>query len=262
MTVIITESLSCMTPELCRINNTFLMPFDCYVNGKKYSDRITNEVSPPKDSYSRPPAPEAYDRVFRRFIEAGSKVICITTSRKISGAYESAVTAAEEFPSDRLCVVDSGTAAGGLYLMVKHIREHFPEDISIGSAVEKLENYKSSINVKFTANDSDRLTSFNRLDGAALVKPAVGKKPVFVIKDGSILYKTSASPGAEEIAELVSEFENPGHLILHYLERNAYLRKVGSELKKKCPNVKIYTLPITLSLKINLGTSIIGIVGD
>lgn len=263
MTVIVTESLSCMTPELCRTNNTHLIPIDCFINGKRYSDRITNAVPPPKDSYSLPPTKEAYARVFKRFTDSGQNVLCITVSKRMSSSYMSAVGAAEGYSPDRVRVIDSGTVAGGLYLIVKYVRETFDDDTPLDVIADAVIKYKTGIRASFTTENSDRLIAYNRLgSNVEHRRPILNQKPIFFIEDGSITHKTSASPGFREISELVSVLNNPRYVVLHYLEKDSYLREVGNAIKQKCPNSKIYTVPITLSLKINLGTSIIGVIGD
>lgn len=252
-----------MTPELCRLNNTYLIPFDCVINGKRHSDRITNAVPPPENSYSLPPVPGAYEKMFDRFISAGHKVICITTSRKISRAYENATGAAEKFSPDSLRVIDSGVVAGGLYLMVRQLRERFGDDGDIDEITEFLEDYKKRLCVKFTTNTTERLENTNRLTANRAGKMFVpDQKPIFVMEEGAIICKTTASPGFREISELVSVLDDPEYVVLHYLEKNEYLHEIGVAIKNKCPKAKIFTFPITLSLKINLGTSIIGIIGD
>ena len=263
MTVIVTESLSCMTMELCRTNNTVLVPVDCFIDGKRYSDRITNDVPPPEDSHSVPPSTETYRKTFDKYVSSGQKVICITTSCKISCAYDNATSAASEFSTDKVRVVDSGVVAGGLFLMVKHVREKFGDDGDLCEIVASLEEYKKRISVKFTSNNTDRLENTHRLALSDPEKrPRLDQKPVFIIEDGSIIHRSSASPGFREISELITELDDPKYVVLHYLEKNEYLHEVGTAIKKKCPKAKIFTFPITLSLKINLGTSIIGIIGD
>ncbi|MBE6708481.1 MAG: hypothetical protein E7578_04475 [Ruminococcaceae bacterium] len=263
MTLIVTESLCCMTSELCRANNTVIVPIECFVEGKRYSDRITNDVPPPDNSYSIPPSADIYEKSFRKAISAGHKVLCITTSKKISSSYENAVAAAEGFSPEVVRVFDSGVVAGGLFLMVKHIRENFGDDSELSCMIDSLEDYRKRITVKFTSNTTERLITTNRLAGSdGGEKSTSDQKPIFVMEDGGIIHKTSASPGFREISELVSILDDPKYVVLHYLEKNAYLRDVGMAIKEKCPNAKIFTLPITLSLKINLGTSIIGIIGD
>ena len=56
--------------------------------------------------------PYDYEVAFRAAIERGEDVVCITLSSKLSGCYQSATIAAEEFPG-RVVVVDSLNVALG-----------------------------------------------------------------------------------------------------------------------------------------------------
>lgn len=263
MTVILTESVSCMTQELCRASGTVVLPLDCIIDGKKYSDRMTNDVPPPAGSFSLPPSAEAYSRAFRRYTDSGHKVLCLTVSRKISSSYESAADAAMGFSDDMVRVVDTGSVAGGIFLIIKHIRQKYGTDGDLALMAEEVESFKHRISATFSTHNTDRLLASRRISrNVAYRRPILNQKPIFTIKDGCIIHKSSASPGFREISELVAELDDPKYVVVHYLEHTPYLREIGNSIRQKFPGVKIYTIPITLSLKINLGTSIIGVIGD
>ena len=56
------------------------------------------------------PTPAAFEDAFRKAVDAGDEVVCITISSKLSGTYQSASIAASEFPG-KVFVVDSRTVA-------------------------------------------------------------------------------------------------------------------------------------------------------
>jgi len=263
MTVILTESVCCMSQELCRTNGTVLLSLDCFIEGKKYSDRVTNAVAPPKNSYSLPPSTEAYERAFRRYVDAGHRVLCLTISKRISGSYESAVAAAVGFSPDEVSVVDTETVAGGIFLIIKYLREKYGNDASPVVMAAAAEEYKKRITATFSTVNSDRLVESSRIsNNVEYRRPILNRRPVFRIEDGAIVQKSSASHGYMEISELIADLNSPEYVVVHYLEKSPYLREIGNAIKQKHPGVKIYTVPITLSLKINLGTSIIGVIGN
>ena len=68
------------------------------------------------------PTPAAFEDVFREAVEAGHEVVCITIASKLSGTYQSATIAAEEFPG-KAFVVDSRSAAIGSGILAEYALE-------------------------------------------------------------------------------------------------------------------------------------------
>ena len=62
--------------------------------------------------------PYDFEEAFRAAVESGDDVVCITLSSKLSGCYQSAMIAAEEFP-DRVVVVDSLNVAIGQRCLIE-----------------------------------------------------------------------------------------------------------------------------------------------
>ena len=65
------------------------------------------------------PTPYAFEQAYREALESGDEVVCITCSGKLSGTYQSAVIASEEFEG-RVHVVDSNTIAIGSGILVEY----------------------------------------------------------------------------------------------------------------------------------------------
>ena len=63
--------------------------------------------------------PFAFEEAFRKAVEDGFEVVCITCTSKLSGTYQSAVIASEEFPG-KVHVVDSKTIALGSAILTEY----------------------------------------------------------------------------------------------------------------------------------------------
>jgi len=128
---IVTDSLACLTPELARQYNIYVVPLSFMLKGKVYRDWV--DISPSRayelfledpDSFqSSAPSPEDFSSVFR---EAGRKtpnVLCISLSSKLSATYNIAVLAAaelkQELPDVHFEFIDAltTTAAEGLIVI-------------------------------------------------------------------------------------------------------------------------------------------------
>jgi DegV family protein with EDD domain len=60
----------------------------------------------------------AYGECFKRHVESGNQVVCLSISSALSGTINAAIAAAQAFPPDSITVFDSRTVSGGLMLLV------------------------------------------------------------------------------------------------------------------------------------------------
>ena len=82
--------------------------------------------------------PSAFERVFRRNLESGNEVLCITISSRLSGTFRSAEQAAEAVGGERVTVFDSWGTAGALEFLVRRARALANAGSSVAQIVEEL----------------------------------------------------------------------------------------------------------------------------
>ena len=70
-----------------------------------------------------------FEEVFRPMVEAGDTVVALTVSAKLSGTYQSACIAAEEFPG-KVFVVDSQSVAVGSAILAEYALELTKQGLS------------------------------------------------------------------------------------------------------------------------------------
>ena len=80
-----------------------------------YEKLIESDVLPTTSQAS----PFVFEEAFRKAVDAGHQVVCITCSSRLSGTYQSAVIAAEEFEG-MVYVVDSQTIALGSAILTEY----------------------------------------------------------------------------------------------------------------------------------------------
>jgi hypothetical protein len=86
----------------------------------------------------------AWAKAFRRLLEGGSDVLCITMSSRLSGTYRSAKEAraqlmAEGFDGERIALLDSWTTSGGLVFLVQRARRLIVGGATLEETVSELE---------------------------------------------------------------------------------------------------------------------------
>lgn len=272
MIAIVTETLCCMQEADCAAYGVHLIPLDCSLSGQLQADRILTreECIPGGEGFSIPPSEETYRHRFEELLSTHDGVFCITASRKFSESNRHATLAAAAFDG-RVVVIDSGTVAGGLFLLVLRARHMVTLGYPMSRMKAELESYKNNLRVSFTTDDIQVLRNAKRLvykpaDGAAVTP----RHPVFRIENGEIGVFELSTSNRQTVESMLSVFRepraaartSPSRVVVHYADRTPTVEYLLARLAELYPSATIYERPITLSIQLNLGHDIIGVVGD
>lgn len=161
--------------------------------------------------------PYAFEEVYRKIKEQGEQAIVITLSSKLSGTWQSAVLASEEY-GDTIRVVDSENASIGQRALVEYALRLKDEGLKFEEIVERLEEDKSRIRLIALLDTLEYLKKGGRISRtAALAGSLLSIKPVIAIQGGevAILGKARGSKqGNNLLAEQIRltggiDFEKP-----------------------------------------------------
>ncbi len=183
--------------------------------------------------------PFRFEEAIKAAAAGGDSVIVITMSGKLSGTYQSAVLAAENFPGS-VFVVDSENVTVGEHILVDYALRMINEGKTTVEIVEELNRVKKRIHLVALLDTLEYLKKGGRISSAvAFAGSILSIKPVIEIKDGevAILGKARGSKQAnnliaEQIREAEIDFTKPyflGYtglstdLIQKYAEDNAPL---------------------------------------
>lgn len=271
MIAIVTESLSCMNVADCATYGVSLAPMDCVAGGSRLQDRIltSEELLPDEAYFSVPPSEEEYRTRFAALLRDFDGVLCMTTSRKFSDSNRNATLAAAPF-AGRVVVIDSGSVAGGLFLLVLCARHMVNQGYPMSRIKAEVEAYRHNLRVSFSARNARVLAEAKKLSYIPGNRPILSQHPVFRIEDGGIGVTKFVSGGRALAEELVSVLEGPrsdgrqgpSQVLIHYAARTQTVEQVVACIRRLYPAATIYERPITRSLQFNLGQDIIGLVGD
>lgn len=191
---IITDSASDISQAEAKALNIEVLPLKTIFGEDEYLDGVTidhvtffhklieSDVLPTTSQLS----PFDFEKAFRSAAENGDEVICITVSSKLSGCYQSANIAAEEFPGI-VTVVDSlSVAIGERNLVDLAVRER-----NIGKSSSEIVAYLNEMKHKLRlialVDTLEYLKRGGRVSSAAaMAGTLLGIKPVIAIEDGSI----------------------------------------------------------------------------
>ena len=132
------------------------------------------------------PTPAAFEDAFREAVEAGHEVVCITIASRLSGTYQSATIAAEEFPG-KVYVVDSRNASIGAGILTEYALGLAAQGMDAAQILEALIRKRKQIRLYFIVDTLEYLKKGGRLNAAvAVVGGLLNIKPVLTVADGEI----------------------------------------------------------------------------
>ena len=154
--------------------------------------------------------PFAFEEAFRKAVEDGFEVVCITCTSKLSGTYQSAVIASEEFPG-KVHVVDSKTIALGSAILTEYALTLLDRGLSGEEITWKLMQKREDVRVLAMLDTLEYLKKGGRISAtAAIAGGLLNIKPVLAISDGEIKMLGKARGSRQGNNLLVQEIQKAG----------------------------------------------------
>jgi DegV family protein with EDD domain len=133
------------------------------------------------------PTPAMFADVFRRHVEAGRPIVCLTIMSRLSGTINAAAAAAREFPDATIHLVDSATVSGGLALQVMHAADLAREGLDATTILAALSLDRDRGRGYATLPDLSHAVRTGRLSRTqAFLGSLIKIVPVLRIDDGRI----------------------------------------------------------------------------
>lgn len=201
---VITTDMTADVPEqmLATKEDFYVLDMSYVLDGELY-DGKTNPYLSVKDFYNKlaegkmastsmVTVEEAKD-FFAPFLENGQDVLHISFSSALSGCYNSYVSASkeleEEYPNNRVVVIDSLCASSGEALLCHYALKKRDEGMSIDDNGEYCANLRDHVGHVFTVDDMNHLYRGGRVSrGKAVIGQALKIKPVLTVSnDGKLM---------------------------------------------------------------------------
>ena len=130
--------------------------------------------------------PFAFGEVFEKAVSAGDDVVCITVSSGLSGTYQSATIAAEDYPG-RVFVVDSMNVALSSAILVEYALRLVEEGKSAQAIAEELTAIREKVHLFAVVDTLEYLQRGGRVSKAvAIAGGMLAIKPIIGIVDGKV----------------------------------------------------------------------------
>ena len=214
-TRIIVDSTSDLLPELKKQVHT--VPLTVHFGDEEYVDGVTidhkafyeklieTDVHPSTSQAS----PAAFAAEYEKTQDAGEAAVVITVASKLSGTYQSAMIAAQEF--ENIYVVDSSNVAIGTAVLVEYALRLSGEGMEAAEIAKALEDAKRRVVLVALVDTLEYLKKGGRVSRTvAFAGTMLNIKPVLSVVDGeiSMLGKARGSKMGNNL--LVQEIEKAG----------------------------------------------------
>lgn len=147
-----------------------------------YEKLIESDVFP---STSQVP-PADFEDAYEKTVSEGDEAVVITVSGKLSGTYQSAVIAQEDYEG-KVFIVDSENVALGERILIYKGLAYAKEGLGASEIAERLNEDKKKIRLMALLDTLEYLKKGGRISSAvAFAGGLLSIKPVVAIKDGGI----------------------------------------------------------------------------
>ena len=130
--------------------------------------------------------PFAFGELFEELVGAGDEVVCVTVSSKLSGTYQSAEIAADDFPG-KVFVVDSENVALSSAILVEYALQLVDEGKSARQIAEALRAVSAKVKLFAVVDTLEFLQRGGRVSKTvAIAGGLLAIKPIIGIVDGKV----------------------------------------------------------------------------
>lgn len=148
--------------------------------------------------------PYLFEEAMKKALAQSDEVIVITLSGKLSGTWQSAMLAAENF-SGSVYVVDSENVSVGEHILVDYAFRLIDEGFGAAEIIEKLDLLKKRIRLVALLDTLEYLKKGGRISSAAALAGSIlSIKPVIAIQNGEVAILGKAR-GSKQANNLIVE---------------------------------------------------------
>ena len=171
-----------------------------------YEKLIESDVLPTTSQAT----PAAFSKAFEEVTNACESAVVLTISSTLSGTYQSAMIAAEDYP-DSIYVVDTKSAAIGSGILAELALQLADKGMSARDIAERMEEEKNNICLVALLDTLEYLKKGGRISKtAAIAGGLLSIKPVISLKEGEIVTLGKARGSKQGNNLLIKEIEQAG----------------------------------------------------
>jgi DegV family protein with EDD domain len=214
------------------------------------------------------PSPAEFAATYRSLLDAGAEhVVSVHLAAALSGTWESAVLASQDFGYGVIRVVDSRGTAAGLGFAVMAAAEAAASGAGAAEVQEAATAVVDRTRTLFYVDTLEYLRRGGRIGtAAALLATSLSVKPLLQMVEGQIVALEKVRTPTRALARLVALASaaadgRPVDVAVHHLAAEARARSVAAQLRTAVPSVRaVEVAELGPVLGAHLGPGVIGVV--
>ena len=190
----IIDSAADVIPSECAALGVTHLPLTVRFGEEEYADAVTLShqefyeklTANPNHPTTSQITPAVFADAYEQLTAAGDQVVVITISSKLSGTYQSAIIAAEDYEG-KVFVVDSRTATFGERILLQRGLQLAGQGLSAVEIAAKLNEEKNRIRLYAVVDTLEYLKKGGRISATtAVVGGLLNIKPAIAVQDGIV----------------------------------------------------------------------------
>ena len=214
------------------------------------------------------PTPSAFEAAYRAAFDDGAdRVVSVHLSAALSGTWESARLAAQEFPYGAVRVVDSRSTAMGLGFAVLAACRAAADGAGAGAVQDAAVSTVDRTSCFFYLDTMEYLRRGGRIGAAqAFVGTALSVKPLLYMRDGRIVPLEKVRTAAKAIARLLdvavqAAGDDQVDVAVQHLADPARAEQVSAALRERLPRLgELITSEVAAAVGVHTGPGTVGVI--
>ena len=261
---IVTDTISCLPPEVVKEYNIGIVPIALSINGKPYKDQL--EITPDefwkifpemKEFTTGAPPIGDYIEILKGVAQSSDSIVCTFVSRALSAIYETGVQAVEMFkkenPNINIEIIDSQTAAGAQGFVALEAARAAQAGKSLAEVVEVVKDMIQRAKFVTAMDTLKYLIKSGRAPKTAYVGEFLQVKPIIgMVTNTGLVESLGRAMGKQKamakLVELMKEridTSKPLHIMTHYTDNIADGEKLRDIVTSQFECKEVFLTPYT-----------------
>ena len=177
------------------------------ISHREFYEKLVESDALPSTSQA---VPAAFADIFEQVVSRGETAVVLTLASQLSGTYQSAMIAANDYP-DSIFVVDGTSVAIGTGILAELALRLRDQGLSAAQIAAKLEEEKGNIRIVALLDTLEYLKRGGRISATvAFAGSLLSIKPVIAVQDGVIQMLGKARGSKQGNNLLVQQIANAG----------------------------------------------------
>ncbi len=273
--VVVTDSTSSLPPGFARDLGITVVPLTVTLDARTgvegedvFPADVAKALTEKHTVTTSRPSPAEFGEVYRRLLKSGAKrIVSVHLSAELSGTWDSARLAAQDFDYGVVRVVDSRSTAMALGFAVlaaaRAAAAGLPAADVQDAAVATADRARTLVYV----DTLEYLRRGGRIGAASsLVGTALAMKPLLHVRDGRIIPLEKVRTTSKALTRLVAlaaaeAGDAPVDIAIHHLAAPGRAEDIAARLRAEVPTIQaLYVSEIGAVIGAHVGPGVIGVV--